>query len=154
LREIFLRCRSAIGAWVVAGFGWARPVGVGLGGVRSRRARGGGRLYRGGRMPVLRGAVWTTSERQCYLWGAGYKPRLDTYDGWDVPVPLQIDVQHGEVAINTVAEDILGLTKLNYNSCKMGDATPVTITFSDDVGEILVTNPAVRDHRPQFRFYI
>ena len=53
-----------------------------------------------------------------------------------------------------VAEDILGLTKLNYNTCRLGETQPVTVGFSDKVGEILVTNPTVEGSRPQFKFYI
>jgi hypothetical protein len=154
LNEIFLHCRSDIDLDAFEGFQSACPPGVKLVGVRVRHGRTGTRLYRDGRWPVLRGTTWFTSSKQCLLWGTGYKPRLETYDGWDVPVPLQVDIQHGDADIATVASDILGLTKLNYNACKIGDATPVTITFSNDVGEILVSNPGVTSYRPQFRFYI
>jgi hypothetical protein len=154
LKEIFLHCRSDIDDEEFGGFQRSCPPGVKLVGVRVRQVRHGLRLYRDGKMPVLRGTCWNTSETQCLLWGTGFKPRLATYDGWDVPAPLRIDVQHGDADIQVVASDILGLTKLNYNACKIGDATPVTITFSDDVGEILVTNPGITHYRPQFRFYI
>ncbi len=53
-----------------------------------------------------------------------------------------------------VATDILGLTKLNYNECKYGDSVPVTIGFSEAVGEILVSNPSITDPNPRFKFYI
>jgi hypothetical protein len=52
------------------------------------------------------------------------------------------------------SRDILGLTKLNYNACKLGDSEPVTIGFSDAVGEILVSNPRVTSPKPNFKFYI
>jgi hypothetical protein len=45
-------------------------------------------------------------------------------------------------------------TKLNYNACTMGDSQPVTVSFSDAVGEILVANPTVMTPKPQFKFYI
>ena len=41
--------------------------------------------------------------------------------------------------------------KLNYNACKLGDSPPVTVGFSDAVGEILISNPSVKERRPQFR---
>lgn len=154
LKEIFLHSRSDIDDAEFAGFQRACPADVRLVGVRVRQVRHGLRLFREGRMPVLRGTTWITSSRQCFLWGAGFKPRLGTYDGWAVPAPLRVDIQHGEADMHTVARDILGLTKLNYNACRIGDSTPVTVTFSDDVGEILVTNPGVSGHRPQFKFYI
>ena len=50
--------------------------------------------------------------------------------------------------------DILGLTKLNYNACKLGTSLPVTVGFSNAVGEILISNPAVKHYLPQFKYYI
>ena len=83
-----------------------------------------------------------TSEKRLWakpgLPGPDYAPRLGTYDGWETPVPLRIDIQHGEASIEQVARDILGLTKLNYNACKLGESRPVTVGFSDAVGEILI----------------
>jgi len=105
-------------------------------------------------MPVIRGTFLKTSNRSGFLYGAGFKPRLGTYDGWETPVPLRIDIQHGESEIELVATDILGLTKLNYNACKLGDSQPVTVGFSDAVGEILISNPTVTVRRPNFKFYI
>jgi hypothetical protein len=61
---------------------------------------------------------------------------------------------HGEADLENVARDIIGLTKLNYNSCSLGDAKPVTIEYLDAVGEILVSNPTVSERRSQLRFYI
>ena len=63
-------------------------------------------------------------------------------------------MQHGDAPIERVAQDILGLTKLNYNACHLGDAEPVTVGFSDAVGEILVSNPTVTDRKPNFKYYI
>ena len=86
--------------------------------------------------------------------GSGFKPRIKTYDGWEVPAPLQIDLQHGSAPIEEVAMDIFALTKLNYNACNLGDSQPVTILFSNAVGEILVSNPTVTDTLPNFKYYI
>jgi hypothetical protein len=88
------------------------------------------------------------------LWGSGFKPRLRTYDGSEVPVPLEITVQHGEAEVEQVARDILGLTKFNYNASKLGEFQPVTIRFSKEVGEILVTNRKTGKRHPNFKYYI
>jgi hypothetical protein len=48
----------------------------------------------------------------------------------------------------------LGLTKFNYNACKIGDAAPVTVGFSNAVRAILVSNPTIKNPRPNFKFYI
>lgn len=154
LAEVFLHSRSDISAEEFEGYQSAAD-GVKVVGIRVRPWRDGPRLYRPEkRWPVIRGTFWQHSPTRGYLFGSGFKPRLGTYDGWETPAPLQIDVQHGDVELLDVAKDILGLTKLNYNSCSAGDTQPVTVRFSDAVGEILVSNPTVTDRRPTFRFYI
>lgn len=154
LREIFLHCRSGIGREEFDGFAEACPPGVKLTGIRVQRDRAQVRLLREGTRPVLRGTFWKLNDRTGLLWASGYKPRLATYDGWETPAPLRIDVQHGNADIMQVATDILGLTKLNYNACRLGEGEPVTVGFSDAVGEILVSNPAAKDRSPKFKFYI
>lgn len=155
LTEVFLHSRSDISAEEFEGYLSAAPDGLKVVGIRVRPYRDGPRLYRPDkRWPVIRGTLWKHSPTRGYLFGSGFKPRLGTYDGWETPVPLQIDIQHGDADIVDVARDILGLTKLNYNACNAGDTQPVTVKFSDAVGEILVSNPTVTDRKPTFKFYI
>ncbi len=154
LSEVFLHSRSGIDAAEFEGYRAAVPAGTKLVAVRIRRAERGLRLFREGAWPVFRGTFLTDTARTGFLWASGFKPELATYDGADTPVPLAIDVQHGDANIEQVATDILGLTKLNYNACKLGAGQPVTVAFSDAVGEVLMSNPGIHDRRPQFRFYI
>lgn len=154
LKEVFLHCRSGIDHEEFEGFQSACPLGIKLVGIRVRQERNSLKLFREGGMPVIRGTLWKTNERSGYLWASGFKPRLGTYDGWEIPIPLRIDIQHGEASIENVAKDIFALTKLNYNACRLGESEPVTIGFSDAVGEILVSNPTVSYRSPKFKFYI
>jgi hypothetical protein len=154
LTEIFLHSRSTINAEEFAGYKDACPHGVKLVGVRVRTDFNGVKMFRAGEWPVIRGTFWKLSDRSGYLWASGFKPSLLTYDGWEVPTPLRIDVEHGEADLCQVATDIFGLTKLNYNTCKLGDALPVTVGFSDAVGEILIANPGVKAISPSFKHYI
>ena len=155
LTEIFLHSRSNISNEEFEGYQDACPDSAKLVGVVVQKDRAGVRLLRPGEYAVLRGTYWQINERSGYLWTSGFKPRLATYDGWETPAPLRIDIQHGEAEFEQVAKDILGLTKLNYNSCRLGDSQPVTVKFSDLVGEILVSNPTIpaSEIRPQFKFY-
>jgi hypothetical protein len=152
LREVFLHSRSSISQAEFDGYRKACPAECKMVGVRVRAERNGPRLYRDGAMPVLRGTFWRITDRSGYLYAAGFKPRLATYDGWETPVPLRIDVQHGDAPIELVASDILGLTKLNYNACRLGEGQPVTGRFSDAVGDILISNPTVSERRPNFKY--
>ena len=65
-----------------------------------------------------------------------------------------MDIQRGNGCIETVLQDVFGLTKLNYNACLYGDSKPVTLRFADVVGNILTATPE-KDHPPlPFRYYI
>lgn len=156
LSEVFLHSRSTISGEEFAGYRAACPPGVKLTGIRVRQERDSPKVFRDGGMPVLRGTFLRLHDRAGYLFGAGFKPRLGTYDGAEVPTPLRIDIEHGEADLDQVAADILGLTKLNYNACRLGESRPVTVGFSDEVGEILISNPRIpaEDRRPNFRFYV
>lgn len=155
LREIFLHSRSELGEEEFEGFQEACPENVKLVCIRVRQDSDNGiRLFRPGTMPIIRGSFLKIDDQQGYLWGSGFKPELGTYDGWDTPIPLKITIQRGDAVVERVAQDILGLTKLNYNTCKIGDGEPVTVGFSDAVGEILISNPRVSHRKPNFKFYI
>lgn len=164
LKEIFLHARSGINKDEYEGFQRACPPGVKLIAIRVRQDRQGLRLYRfddhpnaseRGKHPVQRGVLWQRTERHGLLFTNGFKPRIATYDGWEVPVPLASTIQHGTADLVQVAKDILGLTKLNYNSCQLGEGQPITVKYSDRVGEILLANPGLpRAHwKHNFKFY-
>lgn len=155
LREVFLHSRSDISFEEFEGYREACPENVKLIGIRVRQdSQNNPRLYRIGDMPVFRGTFWKMSDTTAFLWGSGFAPRSATYRGWEVPIPMRIDIQHGDASIERVAHDIFGLTKLNYNACQLGDSEPVTVGFSDAVGEILISNPTIEKRRPNFKFYI
>ena len=142
----------------------ACPPGVKLVAIRVRQDKNGLRLYRydehpdaakRGQHPVQRGVLWQRTARHGLLYSNGFKPRIATYDGFEVPVPLAITIQHGEADILQVARDILGLTKLNYNSCQLGEGRPITVKYSERVGEILLANPGIPPERwrHNFKYY-
>ncbi|HYM10476.1 MAG TPA: hypothetical protein VEU62_07080 [Bryobacterales bacterium] len=112
------------------------------------------KLYRGGSYPILRGLAHVQDRRTAYLWTSGFVPRVQTYDGKEVPRPLLIDVCRGDGVIETILADIMALTKLNYNACRFGGGSPVTLRFADAVGEILTAGPAESDAPLSFKYYI
>lgn len=112
------------------------------------------KIYRKGNMPILRGLAYVRDSRAAYLWTRGYVPRLKTYAGREVPNPLSIEVCRGEASIDIVVQDILALTKLNYNACIFADGLPVTLRFANAVGEILTAGPLGTIPPLSFRYYI
>lgn len=112
------------------------------------------KLYRKEKFPVLRGLAYVESDKNAYLWTKGFTPRLQNYIGREVPKPILIDVCRGEARIETVLNDIMALTKLNYNTCMFADGIPVTLRFADSIGEILTAGPIGNVPPLQFKYYI
>ncbi len=105
--------------------------------------------------PVMRGMAWIQGERLAMLMTRGYLPSLGTYPGMEVPLPLEVTIIRGEADIKQVLQDIMGLTKLNYNSCRFADGDPVTLKFADAVGEVLLSGPKNEETIPlPFKHYI
>lgn len=53
-----------------------------------------------------------------------------------------------------VVEDVLALTKANYNACDFASALPITLKFADRAGEILIASPHTVSAPPlPFRHY-
>jgi hypothetical protein len=152
--ELFIHGRTRFDQAEWDGFQAAAPSATRLAGIRIRRSMDT-RLYReSGRTPLLRGIAMILGKRRALLWTRGYVPRLETYPGWEVPAPLDIEVSRGDCEIEQVLIDVLGLTKLNYNACIYADGMPVTLRFANAVGEILTAVPGT-DYRPQpFRYYV
>jgi hypothetical protein len=112
------------------------------------------RIYRCGDQPIMRGLAYARDERTGYLWSKGFIPRLQTYPGMEVPSPLLVDICKGYADIRVVMQDIMALTKLNYNACIFADGLPVTLRFADAVGEILTSGPMENIPPLPFKHYI
>lgn len=154
-KELFIHGRTRFNDEEWAGFCSAVPEGVRVCGVRISRSDEF-KLYRPGRMPVIRGTVVAESDRVAYLWTSGFVPELETYPGWEVPNPLRVEICRGNASIGAVAADIFQLTKLNFNACIYGDGLPVTLRFADAIGEILTAAPEsdIPETPLPFRHYI
>lgn len=112
------------------------------------------KLYRMGNYPVIRGTALPLGDRSAYLWTSGFVPRLDTYMGPETPNPIMVRVQRGECDLRGVLSDVMGLTKINFNSCLFNDRMPVTIRFANEVGDVLISAPMDGEPRLPFKFYI
>lgn len=103
---------------------------------------------------VLRGLSLCIDNRKGYLWTKGFIPKTETANHMEIASPLYICVDRGNANIKTVMKDILALTKLNYNACIYGDGLPVTLRFSDKIGDILTAIPEVNWAAKPFKYYI
>ena len=104
--------------------------------------------------PVVRGtAILDTKE--ALLFTSGYVPALATYPGPSVPRPLHLICQRLDSSIETVCSDIMGLTKLDWNSSTFYTRMPVTIGVSRKVGEVMAEMIAIQGEPPNsYKFFM
>lgn len=113
------------------------------------------RFYlRGSGFPPLRGTlIYEGTHDPAYLYTTGYLPGFSTYMGSGTPWPLEFFCDRLDTDIERVANDIMALTKLDWNNTDFCISQPVTISVSRKVGEILAESRA-RDFRaPQSYSY-
>ena len=103
---------------------------------------------------VMRGTAIIIDENEAYLFTRGFIPRLNSSNSLEIPNPLHVKITKGQIDIDTVLQDIMALTKVNYNSCIYGDGKPVTLRFSDSIGSILTATNHWKAEKRQFKFYI
>lgn len=111
-------------------------------------------FYRMGDYPAIRGTYVKFNYDDLLLYTVGYVPFLRTYPGARVPQPLEVLEHHGDSPWNVILEEIMGLTKMNWNTADFACSLPVTIAFSRKVGQILAELPANLPLRPEYRFYM
>ncbi len=94
-------------------------------------------MRQGKAYPPLRGTLVSLSEDEHLLYTHGSVPYYKTYPGLYVPRPLGVRPKLVERPIDQIAEEILSLTKLNWNRARMEARWPITLLTARRVGEIL-----------------
>jgi hypothetical protein len=114
------------------------------------------RLFREGIYPPLRGTYFSLGSDAHYLYTMGYIPYLETYPGSYVPEALQIVERYGDTPHKQLFLEILALTKMNVNNCAFADSRPITLSFSQMIGDIMKHIPEDGDilPHPHYRFYM
>lgn len=111
------------------------------------------RFLRMGSYPVLRGTLISLTENKHILYTSGYVPRIRTYPGHRIPSPLLI-VHYGDSEIKDISNEILGLTKLNWNTTAFSTYLPITLQFSKEVGKVLSELEKDAPLQNHYRFYM
>ncbi len=111
-------------------------------------------FFRPGMYPPLRGTYIRFTESDLLLYTVGYVPYLRTYPGARIPQPLDVLEHHGDSPWDLVLRELLGLTKMNWNTADFACSEPITLAFARRVGQILAELPAHVAPRPEYRFYM
>lgn len=84
----------------------------------------------------MRGTLLKIDSYSGVLYTTGYIPYYGCYPGVHIPMGLYIETI-GETTLTQICEEILALTKLNFNNCNYYSSLPITLQFSQRVGDIL-----------------
>lgn len=108
------------------------------------------RLFRDGGYPPYRGTMLTLNDNRHLLYTRGSVWYYQTYPGMYIPQPLELRVVKSEETPLFLAEEILGLTKMNWNNTQFDGKYPVTLGCARKVGEIM--KYMEEGERPQVRY--
>ncbi|MBL1214689.1 MAG: hypothetical protein HND52_15140 [Ignavibacteriae bacterium] len=95
------------------------------------------RLFRNGLYPPHRGSMITIDDTKILLYTRGSMEYYRTYPGMYIPAPLLINIVKSASSHRTISNEILGLTKMNWNNAQIDGKYPITIGCSRKVGEIM-----------------
>lgn len=91
--------------------------------------------------PVMRGICFPVSQYECLLWTHGTidsirQDRKYFPGGRGIPSPLRITKYHGNGSMQAIAKEILGFTKMNWNSFNFYTKFPATIDTSSTLAQV------------------
>lgn len=95
------------------------------------------RLYRTGQYPPLRGTQMRLTEDRHLLYTRGSVPHYETYTGMYIPSPIEVRLFEYDESPDLICEEIIGLTKMNWNNTQFDRKYPITIECARNVGDIL-----------------
>ncbi|MGV4439031.1 SIR2 family protein [Ornithobacterium rhinotracheale] len=109
---------------------------------------------------VSRGTCIQLNSREALLWAHGVipsvrNPKWNFYPGGRyIPKPLRIIKHYGNGSLEQIVNEILGLTKMNWNSLNMYSQLPATISSSNDIARIgkLIDSNANSEY--DYRYFI
>ncbi|MDR1003228.1 MAG: SIR2 family protein [Oscillospiraceae bacterium] len=92
--------------------------------------------------PVRRGLCFPLNDNTMYLYTHGIAPSVRNPNyryiqgGKTIPQPLKIVKHHGNGTMSQIATEILGLSKMNWNSFGLYSKLPCTIASSNEIARI------------------
>lgn len=107
-----------------------------------------------GQYPVPRGTLLEIDDVSGILYTTGYIPYYEMYPGVHMPRALSIDIYDGDSTLRKICNEILALSKMNFNNCNYYDSLPITIRFAKKVGEIIQYFPADKTPPNKYFFYM
>jgi hypothetical protein len=104
--------------------------------------------------PPKRGTLLTISEGEGVLYTRGTVDFYKTYPGMYVPNPLKITVYEQDSSLESLCDEILGLTKMNWNNTQMDGRLPITLECARKIGDIMKYVSPTEKPQVSYSFYM
>ena len=111
-------------------------------------------LLRSNRYPPLRGTFYDMEGESYVLYTKGSVDFFSAYPGMYVPRPLGIRCDQVAATPAYLAQEILALTKMNWNNTQFDGREPITLRCARQVGKILKYFGPDEYYEPYYRFYM
>jgi hypothetical protein len=95
------------------------------------------RLFRYGLYPPFRGTHFELEPKTHIIYTKGSVDYYQTYPGMYVPEPLELRIVETTQSAKIVCQEILALTKMNWNNTLFDGKYPITLGCGRKVGEIM-----------------
>lgn len=112
------------------------------------------RLFGDGDYPPKRGTMLSITETEGLLYTRGTVDFYKTYPGAYVPKPLKITVYEQDSSLESLCEEILGLTKMNWNNTQMDGRLPITLECARKIGDIMKYVSPAEKPQVSYSFYM
>jgi hypothetical protein len=112
------------------------------------------RLFGDKDYPPKRGTLLTISEAEGVLYTRGTVDFYKTYPGMYVPNPLKITAYEQHSSLENLCDEILGLTKMNWNNTQMDGRLPITLECARKIGDIMKYVSPTEKPQVSYSFYM
>jgi hypothetical protein len=112
------------------------------------------RLYREGGYPPFRGTMLSLDKQRHFLYTRGFVDFYETYPGRYIPSPIEVRLFSYDESPEQICNEILALTKMNWNNTQFDSKFPITIDCSRNVGEILKYLDENQKPQIKYSFYM
>lgn len=112
------------------------------------------RFFRNGLYPPNRGTMITLDDNSIVLYTRGSNQYYQTYPGLYIPAPLLIRIVKRASSNKTICNEILGLTKMNWNNTQFDGKYPITIGCARKVGEVMKYIGNNENPKTKYAFYM
>jgi len=112
------------------------------------------RLFRDAEYPPLRGTYIHLDAKRQVLYTKGSVDFFSTYPGMYIPNPLEIRCFQIEQTPRYLAQEIMGLSKMNWNKTQFDGSDPITLWASRKVGSVLRYLEEHSVVQPRYSYYM